>query len=59
MWEYKVVPIMGALYVAGFPFDLAVAQSIDTLGKDNWELVAILDVGNKEHVAYFKRKISG
>jgi len=57
MWEYKVVPVLMALYAEGFPFDAARAKKINDLGKDKWELVTIIEIGNKEHVAYFKRKI--
>ena len=57
MWEYKVVPVLMALYADGFPFDAARAKTINALGKKDWELVAIIEIGNKEHVAYFKRKI--
>lgn len=57
MWEYKVVPVLMALYAEGFPFDAAKAKTINSLGKKGWELIVIIEIGNKEHVAYFKRKI--
>jgi len=57
MFEYKVVPILMALYTEGFPIDLAKGKTINELGKESWELVAIIEIGNKEHVAYFKRKL--
>jgi len=57
MWEYKVVPILMATYSNGFPFGVNGVKSINDLGKDKWELVTIIEIGNKEHVAYFKRKV--
>jgi len=55
MFEYKVVPILMAVYSTSLPF--VISGTIDELGKEGWELVTIIEIGNKEHVAYFKRKL--
>jgi hypothetical protein len=54
MWEYLVVFIIGKTYFKTLARGRE-GTSIDELGAEGWELVAITQQGDN-HIAYFKRQ---
>lgn len=50
-WEYKCVDVHPALECK-YQED---AQSLDELGSEYWELVAVVTLGGTNHYGYFKR----